>query len=77
MIAADHDRCPEFAACDHLVEREPKAMSVTEPDPTDSRRQALELDARLCHVEPVVQVPVVRHQLPDFGIGAKNVLWFT
>jgi hypothetical protein len=77
VIAADHDRRPEFAARDHLVEREPETMPVAKPDPTDAGGQPLELNARLRHVEPVVQVPVVRHQLLDLGVGAEDVLWVT
>ena len=56
------------------VEREPEPVPVAEPDPADARRQALETDARARHVEPVVQMPVVRHQLLDLGVGPENVL---
>src|SRR2546427_62151 len=49
-------------------------MAVTEPDPADACRQSLEFDPRLCQVETVVQMGVVRHQFLDLGIGAENVL---
>ena len=74
MIAADHDRRLQLAARHHLVEGEAQPMAVAEPDPADARRQALELDARSRHVEPVVQVRVVRHQLLHLGVGAVDVL---
>src|SRR3954466_6567160 len=47
----------------HLVEAKARAIAIAEPDPADPRRQALELDALPGHVEPIVQVLVVRHQL--------------
>src|SRR5690606_4943288 len=56
MIAAAHPRGLEFAIARHLVEREAQAVAVTEADPADPRRQALEADAFLRHVEPAVQV---------------------
>ena len=49
-------------------------MAVAQPDPADARRQALELDALPGHVEPVVQMRVVRHQLLHLGVGAVDVL---
>ncbi len=49
-------------------------MPVAEADPADARRQALEADARPRHVEPVVQMLVVRHQLLHLGVGPVDVL---
>ncbi len=60
MVAADHDRRLQLARGHHLVEGETEAMAVAEAHPADARRQALELDALAGHVEPVVQVRVVR-----------------
>src|SRR5438045_716640 len=77
MIAPDYDRRLDLAARDHLVERKPEPMAVAEPDPADARRQALKLDARLRHVEPLMQVRVVRHQLLDARIGAKDIFRVT
>jgi hypothetical protein len=48
-------------------------MPVTKSDPTDACGQALEFDARPRHVEPIVQMLIVRHQFFDLGIGTKNV----
>src|SRR5436309_627437 len=74
MVAADYDRRLHLAARHHLVESQAQPMAIAETDPANTRRQALELDARLRHVEPVVQMLVVRHQLPDAFVGAVNVL---
>ena len=64
VVAADHDGRLEFATRDHLVERKSDAMAITEPDPANARRQALKLDARARHVEPVVQMLVVAAAAP-------------
>ena len=64
----------QLPARHHLVEGQPQAMAVTQSHPADARRQALELDALARHVEPVVQVRVVRQQLVHLGIGAVDVL---
>ncbi len=52
----------------------PSAVAVAEPDPADARRQALEADALARHVEPVVQMRVVGHQLLHLGVGLVDVL---
>ena len=38
-------------------------MPLAQPQPADARRQALERDALARHVEPAVQVRVVREEL--------------
>ncbi len=53
---------------------EAHAMPVAEADPADASRQALERDFFSRHVEPVVEVPVVPHQLLHLGVGLANVL---
>ena len=63
MVAADHDRRLHLARRHHLVEGKAEPVPVAEPYPADARRQALELDPRLRHVEPVVQVHVVGQKL--------------
>ncbi len=73
MVAADHDRRLQFAACHHLVEGEAQPMPVAEADPADPRRQALERNTLPRHVQPVVQVGVIRQQLLHLGIGAIDV----
>ena len=73
MVAADDDRRAEFAVADHFVEGEAEAVAIAEADPADARRQPLEGDAFLGHVEPVVQVRVVREQFLDLGVGLADV----
>ena len=60
MIAPDHDRRGKFAARNHLVEGEAHAIAVAETDPADARGQPLERDAFGRHVEPAMQVRIVR-----------------
>ena len=71
MVAADHDRRLELPARDHLVEREPEPVALAEADPADARRQPLKLDPLARHVEPAVQVRIVRESAPDLRIGAR------
>jgi hypothetical protein len=71
---ADDDRRLELARRHHLVEGQAQAVAIAQPDPADARRQALEFDALSRHVEPVVEMVVVRHQLLHLGIGAIDVL---
>ena len=74
MIAADDDRRLEFARRDHGVEGEPEPVPVAQAHPADARRQALELDPRPRHVEPIVEMGIAGHQLLDLGVGPVNVL---
>ena len=74
MIAADDDRRLQFAALNHLVEREAQAMAIAEAHPTDARRQPLEMDPCPRHIEPIVQVGIVGNKLLDLGVGGKNIL---
>ncbi len=52
----------------------PSFGSLTQADPADARRQALKADALAGHVQPVVQVRVVRDQFLDLGVGLVDVL---
>ena len=49
-------------------------MPLAQADPADARRQALEGDALAGHVEPAVQVRVVREQLLHLRVGLADVL---
>ena len=73
MIATDDDRRLQLAALHHFIERQPQPVAIAKADPADPRRQPLELDLRLRHVEPVVKMLVVRHQLLDLGVGAEDI----
>ena len=77
MITADHDRRLEFSGLDHFVEGEAETVAITETHPADARRQTLEADTTLRHVEPVVQVRVVRNQFLDLGVGLVDVFRVT
>ena len=74
MIAPDHDRRFQLALRHHLVEGKTDAVPVAEPDPADARRQALEVDALPRHVEPVMQMLVVRQQLLHLLVGLVDIL---
>ena len=73
VIAADDDGRLELAARHHVVEREAEPMAIAQAHPADARRQSLELDACLRHVEPVMQVLVVGQQLFHLRIGLGDV----
>src|ERR1700730_12377073 len=48
-------------------------MALSQSDPTDARRQSLEMYLRARHIEPVMQMRIVRYQLFDLGVGLVNV----
>ncbi len=77
MIAANDDRCFEFSACNHFIECQSQAMSLPKPDPADSRRQSLKLNAITCHIQPAMQMWVVGDELFYLGIRLVNILWVT
>src|SRR4029079_12231749 len=74
MIAADDDRRLHFAVPHHLIEGESEAMTLAEANPADARRQALEGDALLCHVEPVVEMGIVGNQLLTARAGRVDIV---
>ena len=49
-------------------------MTHAEADPADARRQALEADPLARHVQPVVQMRVLREDLLHLGVGFVNIL---
>ena len=73
MIAADDDRRFQLAVAHHFVEGEAKLVAQAEADPADACGQALEADALLGHVEPVVQGLVVGDEFLDLGVGLVDV----
>ena len=64
----------QLAVLHHLVEGQAGAVALAQADPADARRQALEGDALAGHVEPAVQVRVVREQLLHLRVGLADVL---
>ncbi len=74
MIAADHDRRLQLTARDHRIERQADPVAVAQTDPADPRRQPLKRDPLMRHVEPAVQMRVVRQQLLDLRVGLRDVV---
>ena len=74
MIAPDHDRRLQFAALHHLVECQARKVTLTQTEPANPRRQTLESNAVARHVEPVVDMLILREQLLDLGVGLVNIL---
>src|SRR5437879_9706709 len=52
VVSADDDRRLQLPVSHHLVEGEARAMALAEPEPADSRGQALETDLFPGEVEP-------------------------
>ena len=73
MIASDDDRGLQLSAAHHLVEREAEPVPLPEPHPADPGRQPLEADPLPRHVEPVVQVRIVRNQRLHLLVGPVDV----
>src|SRR5207247_8200009 len=73
VVAADDDRRLQLPVSHHLVEGEARAMALAEPEPADSRRQALETDLFPGEVEPAQQGFVLREQIFHPGVGPRDV----
>ena len=73
MITSDHHRRLQLAIADHFVESEPEFVAQAEAHPADPRRQALEADPVARHVQPAMQVRIVRDEFLDLGIGPVDV----
>src|SRR5476651_794339 len=73
VVTADHDRCRQLAAADHFVKGQAQLGALAQANPADTGWQALERNTFTCHVQPVVQVCVVRDQLFDLGVGLVDV----
>ncbi len=77
MIAADDNRCFQFAGSDHGIECEAQAMPLAQSDPADTCRQTLEVDAFARRIQPAVQMRIIRNQLFYFCVGAEDILGVT
>src|SRR5689334_10626568 len=77
MIAADHDRRRHLAVAHHLVEREAELRALSESHPADARRQPLKTDALARHVEPAMQMRIIRDELLHLRVGLVDVLRIT
>ena len=74
MVTADNDRRFQLTIGDHLVKCEADAVTLAESDPTDARWQSLELDTLGRHIEPIVEMWIVRNQFLHLGIGLVDIL---
>ena len=74
VVAADYDGRAQLTRAHHFVEGQAELGAQTQADPADTRRQALEADALAGHVQPAVQVGVIRDQFLDLGVGLVDVL---
>ena len=74
MIAPDDHRRTEFTARNHLVECSADPVTITEAQPADSARHSLEGNPFLRHIQPLMQLRVIRNQFFNLGIGTINVL---
>ncbi len=74
MIAADDHRGLQFAIGNHFIEGQTKAVPVAEADPADAGRQTLKRDAFASHIQPSMQVVVVRKQFLDLLVCLVDVL---
>ena len=74
VVAADDDGRFQLSGAHHFVERQPRLVPFTQPQPADARGQALKGDALARHVEPAVRVRVVGEQFLDLGVGLVDVL---
>src|ERR1700722_3693011 len=74
MVTPDDHRRLELAACDHLVERESKAMPIAQSDPADAGWQSLKSDPGVRHVQPAVQGLILGQQLLHALIDPIDVL---
>ncbi len=74
MVPADHHWSRELPTGNHVVEGHTEAIAISEPHPANASRQTLERDALARHVQPVVQMRVVRDQLLHLRVGSVDVL---
>ena len=77
MVTANDDRRLQLPRCNHFVESQTQAVTITQTDPANTRRKSLELNPFARHIEPAVQVDIIRQQFLDLLIGLSNVLRVT
>src|SRR5580765_1013537 len=73
MIAANHNRCFEFAFLDQIVHRQPELRTLTITQPADTRRQSLELDALARQFDPAAQNAIPRKHLQYQIVSDGNI----
>ena len=73
VVAPDHDGRFDLARAHELVDREPRARTITVPEPADAGRQSLERDALGCQLEPPLQQRVVREEVAEHCVDRRDV----
>ncbi|SAT51600.1 Uncharacterised protein [Klebsiella variicola] len=73
MITANNNRRFQFAVTHHFVKRQPGAVTFTQAQPANTRRQPLEGNALTRHVQPVDQIGVVREEFFEFRVGLIDI----
>ena len=74
VVAADHDRRPQLARGDHLVEAQPGEVALAVAEPADPRRQALEVHALAARARIQRRdVLLVAEQVEDRRVGRGDV----
>src|ERR1700754_1471145 len=63
-----------FTVAAHLVKGEAQPVTLAQADPADARRQSLEADPLARHVQPAMQVRIVRDQFLYLRVGLVDVL---
>src|SRR5262249_16398650 len=71
--ASDRDRRLDAARADELVDREPRACAIAEPEPADPGGQSLERDPGGRKVEPTLEGAVLRKQLLQRRVDRRDV----
>ena len=77
MIAPDHNGCRQLACCDHFVESKSEAMAVAQTNPADARRKPLKGNPLARHIEPAVQVIIIREEVLHLLVSFVDVLRIT
>ena len=74
VVAADDDGGLQLAVFHHLVEAEPRLLTLAVAEPADPCRKALELHLLLGQPEPPGQGLILREQVDDGPVGAAMSL---
>ena len=61
MIPTDDNRGFQFAVAHHLVESQSEPVTLTQSNPADTGRQTLEMNPFAGHIQPVMQMGIVRN----------------
>ena len=74
MIAADHDGGLQLAAGNHIVEHQPRLVPISQTNPANAGGQALKRNPVGGHIQPIVQMFVIRKQFLHRRVGFVDIL---